>query len=400
MGWQAVSAIAQDHEVWVLTSARHRGSFDAARASGRIPPNVHLHFHGEFRPWHQSRFWARVQDWREFVAWTRSLLPAASALHREVGFDVIHHVTYSTWRVASPLWQLPLPFVWGPVGGAGRMPARFHSTLSPGGRFFERLRGAAALGRFSPQLRRCAQAAAHIFVSCADTQRVMRDLRRSESSISILSPGFFSPGQLARFAEGRAIRRLEGELKIFAGGNMIGSKGCALALRALAMAKAAGLKFHYTVAGGGPEEAYLRGLAVELGLKEVSFVSSLQGDAYLRALRETHIYLLPSFRENIGLTMMEAMLSGAVPVVLDRSAPGAIVTSACGIKVPSHSIEQVVADLCAALLHLGSNRQDLERMGSAAIERIESGFSQEHYRAEIGKVYEKLVQEARSQQVP
>jgi glycosyltransferase involved in cell wall biosynthesis len=147
------------------------------------------------------------------------------------------------------------------------------------------------------------------------------------------------------------------------------------------------MKFHYTVAGGGPEEAHVRRLAEELGLREVSFVPSLTGDAYLQALRQTHVYLLPSFRENIGLTMMEAMLSGAVPVVLDRSAPGEIVSTGSGIKVPSGSVEQVVADLCAALLHLDRNRHELTRMGVAAIARIERDFSQDHYRAAVSEVY-------------
>ncbi|MGV3532323.1 MAG: glycosyltransferase family 4 protein [Chthoniobacteraceae bacterium] len=373
-----------------MTSARHREGFETARQAGKVPENVTVVYHGEFKPWHPNRFWARVQDWREFVAWTKSLLPAAKALHARVGFDVAHHVTYSTWRVASPLWQLPVPFVWGPVGGAGHMPARFHSTLSRQGRNFERIRGIAGLGRFSPALRRCAQRAAHVFVSCQDTRCVVGGMRGTEQGISILSPGFFSPEQLARFANRRPAEKPRGELQIFAGGNMIGSKGVALALRALAAAKGAGLKFRYTVAGGGPEEAHLRQLASELGLSEVSFVAGLSGDAYLDALRASHVYLLPSFRENIGLTMMEAMLSGAVPVVLDRSAPGEIVTGDSGVRVPSESVDQVVRDMTAALLRLDRDRTELARMGTAAVERIERGFSQEHYRREVDAVYRGL----------
>lgn len=391
VGWQAITALAGHHELWVLTSARHRASIEAAQAKAEVPENVHFHFHGEFRAWHPNRFLARLQGWREFIQWTKTALPEARQLHQTVGFDVAHHVTYATWRIASPLWELPIPFVWGPVGGGGWMPSRFHSTLSFTGRSFEVVRSAAEMSKYSPQLRRCAKGAAHVFASCEDTKRLITTMRGTEQGISILSAGFFSPTQLARFAEGRTHKAAGNVLQIFTGGNIIGSKGCALALHALARCKEAGLRFQYTIAGGGPEEGYLRQLAEKLGLVEVAFVPSYRGDAYLEKLGETDIYLFPSFRENIGLTMMEAMLSGAVPIVLNRSAPGAIVTPKCGIAIPTDSIDQVISDLAAAVLRLGADCQLREQMGSAAIQRIERDFRESDYREEITKVYREVV---------
>jgi hypothetical protein len=46
----------------------------------------------------------------------RQSLDVARKLCAQHQFDLAHHVTYSSWRVPSPLWQLDLPFVWGPVG--------------------------------------------------------------------------------------------------------------------------------------------------------------------------------------------------------------------------------------------------------------------------------------------
>jgi glycosyltransferase involved in cell wall biosynthesis len=363
----------------------------AAEVAGKVPAGVHFHFHGEFRPWHPNRFLARLQDWREFSSWTNGALPVADRLHREIGFDVVHHVTYSTWRIASPLWQLPIPFVWGPVGGGGWMPSRFHSTLSVTGRSFEIVRSLSGLARFSPSLCRCAKGAAHIFASCADTKRLLASMRGSDDAISILSPGFFSPEQIARYSELRRSERTGEVLQIFTGGNIIGSKGCALALYAVARAKAAGLRFQYTIAGGGPEEAYLRNLASKLGLAEVLFVPAYKGAEYLQKIRETDIYLFPSFRENIGLTMMEAMLAGAVPIVLDRSAPGEIVTPECGVKLRADSVSQVIEDMSAAVLRLGTAPELRARLGESAVHRIESDFGEDHYRREVSRIYQNVV---------
>ncbi len=125
---------------------------------------------------------------------------------------------------------------------------------------------------------------------------------------------FSTAGDIARWQGCREGKKWQGPLQIFAGGSLEGRKGLAIALDALSQAKAQGLRFHFRICGEGPERGHLEALRNRLGLEgNVSFERPLSGQAYEDALRASHVYLLPSLRENAGLTLMEAMLADACP---------------------------------------------------------------------------------------
>ena len=97
---------------------------------------------------------------------------------------------------------------------------------------------------------------------------------------------------------------------------------------------------------------------------------------------------LRAARESAGLTMMEAMLAGAVPVVADCGGPGMIVTNECGYKIPvSHQL-QMVEQLANAVIELDRQRSLLTAKGQAASARIATEFSEDHYRKTINGIYQ------------
>ena len=392
-GWSAVRALARDHDLWVLTSRRNQPDLQRAAGKGLVPANVRFVFAGEFRPWHPNRLRARLQSWREYLHFSRAVLPLARQLHASEKFDLVHHVTYATWRVASPLWRLGIPFIFGPIGGNERFPARFFPTLSASASAFEVARMASnVVSRFSPVVRRSLREAAHVFAANAETERLVKAMRGSGNGVSRLLAGFYSDPQAEDFARFASGKNLDGPLRMFAAGNMEGRKGVALALAALARAKAAGVKFHYRLGACGPEIAHLKKLTVRLGLTaEVEFAENLHGEDYRRELGRTHVFLLPSLRESAGLTMMEAMLAGGVPVVADCGGPGNIVTEECGYKIPAMSREQMVAQLAAVITEINRDRKLISEKGSAARQRIATAFSEENYRRTANAVYSSVM---------
>jgi glycosyltransferase involved in cell wall biosynthesis len=165
-----------------------------------------------------------------------------------------------------------------------------------------------------------------------------------------------------------------------------------LALRALARVKSQGVKFRYRFCGGGPDAGAMRELAASLGLREEAFFDeALSGTAYRAELAATHIYLLPSFRESTGLTMMEAMLAGCVPVVADCGGPAGIVTSDCGYKIAVTTAEQMTGELADAIVAMDRQRDIIRQKGSAAAERIATAYSESNYRKVVGAVYASMV---------
>jgi glycosyltransferase involved in cell wall biosynthesis len=392
VGWLVVKSLARDHELWVLTGRRNQPDLQRAAAEGLVPANVHFIFAGEFQPWHPNRLRARLQDWREYQHFARAILPLARQLHATEKFDLAHHATIATWRVASPLWRLGIPFVFGPVGSNEKFPARFFPILSGSATLFELARMTSnVVSRFSPSVRESIRRAAHVFCANAETEQLMKTVRGSDQGVSRLMATFFTEEKVGTFARLATGRNLDGPLRLFASGNIEGRKGVALALAALARVKKNGGDFRYRLNANGPEIPHLKQLAARLGLsREIIFAQDQSREDYQRELGITHVYLLPSLRDNAPATLTEAMLAGCVPVVADCGGPSFMVNEECGYKIPVVNREQMVAKLAETIIAIDRNRQVILEKGRAASRRIATSFSEENYRVTVNAVYQSI----------
>jgi glycosyltransferase involved in cell wall biosynthesis len=132
----------------------------------------------------------------------------------------------------------------------------------------------------------------------------------------------------------------------------------------------------------------LERLAGQLGIADdVSIGHGFPREDYTRELQDTDLYLLPSLREGGGLTMMEAMLAGCVPLVADAGGPGSAVADGCGIRVPIHSPEQMAQEIAAAIIRFDQNRALLPEMGAAAARHIAQQYAHQRFIQAIGRVY-------------
>lgn len=64
----------------------------------------------------------------------------------------------------------------------------------------------------------------------------------------------------------------------------------------------------------------LRGLALELNLKRFEFVGELNGPRKLLAYQDADLFILPTYSENFGITVAEALAAGT-PVIVTKGAP-------------------------------------------------------------------------------
>ena len=77
-----------------------------------------------------------------------------------------------------------------------------------------------------------------------------------------------------------------------------------------------GMDVYYLIAGDGDQEDALKALAVDLGMKDrVRFLGYRKDIAELLAV--TDVFVLPSYREGLSVSLMEAMASGR-PLVASR----------------------------------------------------------------------------------
>lgn len=394
IGWKVSSALASIHEVHSLVFSGHRTELEQACAEGLVPPALHFHFHGPDwerppAPEVEKSFW-----WRCYRSFLADIRHKVAQLHAEHHFDLIHHVTFATWRLAVPLHGLGVPFVWGPVGGAERFPPSLLGILSPKAAAFEVARYVGNLvSRMSPSLNRMVRNADALIASNPDAETLLVGMRGSRAGVHPLLVTAFTPEERSRFAGAtRPGRQADAPLKAFAGGALEGRKGVSMALDAIALAKKQGLRIHYRVCASGPEKQHLISHAAALGISEdVSFEPPLKNEDYKQALAESDIYLLPSLRDNAPVTLMEAMLAGCIPIVAACGGPDMIVTDECGFRIPTHSKHKLVDGIAGALLRLQQEPSMMARMAAAARARITHDFSMESYLLRTGQIYQDAI---------
>jgi glycosyltransferase involved in cell wall biosynthesis len=387
LGWKSVLALAGSHRLTVFTHTNNQADLEKFLSSpttdARIR-DVKFVFVAKQYGYLRNEAIARMLNWHYYRLWLGECVEAVARCSSRDPIDLVHHITYSTWRMGSPFYQTGLPTVWGPVGGAGKVPISAYGVLSATTRCTEALRGILSFFyRLTPSFRRSLAANSVILASNEETRKFLN--RHTRREISIVFPTYFDASE----ATAPPAKAPGGTIRCFYGGGVIGSKGISLSLKAVALALGQGADLVFKIAGQGPERKHLIELARALGIADrVHFLPLLSGEDYRAALQEADLFLFPSFRENIGITMVDAMLYHTAPIVLDTSAPGEIVTAECGWKIPVTSNETIIGNLATAILQAHADRDLLDRKRRAARERILSNYSQERYLAQLKIAYE------------
>lgn len=385
VGWNWVRQIARHNDAWVITRQNHRA---AIQAHPELPPNARFVYF-DLPRW--ARFWKRGKRglYLYYYLWQIGAWLKARQLHRTVQFHIAHHVTFVTYWMPSFLALLPIPFVWGPVGGGESAPRSFLRTFPLRGIAFEWLRSAAqALGRRDPFVRLAARRSALAFASTPETAERIAALgcRRVE----LLSAMGLSAAELDRWSRHSACHCFHtggagprpaaasraalpdkpsaGRPFRFLGmGDLLHWKGCELGLRAFARAFPNHPNAEYWFIGEGIERRRLERLARELHVApRVKFWGQLPREAALARLAECHVLVHPSLHDSGGCVVAEALAAGRPVICLDLGGPALQVTAGAGFKIPAHSPAETIADLANAMQQLASNADLYARMSHAA----------------------------------
>jgi glycosyltransferase involved in cell wall biosynthesis len=376
MAWNLVQRLGRVCQLGVLTAAENRAAIEAALQREPLP-NVQFHYldlPGWLRPvlGHQGgvQFDAYLWQWKAYFV--------ARKLHRQMGFDAFHHLTYDNDWMASIIGALlPIPYLRGPGGGAHRTPKAFLRDYPFRERLWEQVRAIGQwLFRLDPFFMLGQRRAKGILVANREAlAAVPAKLRRKTQLFPLNGVPKAAFGDSAQAATDK------GRYQVLTAGRLVRLKAFDLAMRAfktfLERNAANGLRddAELSIVGEGPELARLRRLASALGLEgQVRFESWLPQEELWSRMRACDVFIFPSLRDGGGLVVVEAMAAGKPVICADLGGPGMHVTEQCGIKVQPGSPKQVVADLATALERLSRDEEERLRMGRAARERAEQVY--------------------------
>lgn len=385
LAWKAILALHGHCEsITIITHRSHQDVIESWLTNHKSElSNCRFIYIGEPISHHRNQRIARLLIWRHYAKWMQQVTNFITTNKDAYGWDVCHHVTFSTWRLGSPFFKTGLPTVWGPIGGGGSVPWRCLVHMSLSGKLAEVLRDILSFWySMAPSLKQSLSQTTVILASNAETSDFLH--RISKRRYPSVFPTWFESIDPPQAKKPRTA-----PLKLFTGGGIIASKGIALSILAISELKAMGVSVELLIAGYGPEKPYLEKLITSLSLNaHVSFLPLLSGDDYVDVLQQCEIFLFPSFRENIGMTMVEAMLHEQAPIVLNRSAPGEIVTSECGWLIDAADAESIIRGINDAIREAVSQPRLLRQKQSCARRRILENYSKQRYTSHILSAYE------------
>jgi glycosyltransferase involved in cell wall biosynthesis len=360
--WQIAWHLSRFHEVWVMATA---GSKESVEQQLALTPNRKLHF-----IWIQTpRYFERLPTaYREltlrlrYLFWQRAVLREARQQHHRHQFDLVHHLSWGTISAPPLLWRLPIPLVWGPVGGAQTAPPAYRRYFGQAWRE-ELLRTFRVyLATKMPGLRRALRNCALILSTNPETTRALQNAGAREVR--------FHPniGITEEFLTATVPRpqHTQRDLVILWAGRLIPIKGLGLALEAFSKLDR-NLRVRLRIAGDGPLKVEMQNLAHTLGIAaRVDFLGAVPWLEMKRHYQEADLFLFTSLRDSSGQVLAEAMASGLPIVTLDHQGVGAIVPPQAGMRVRVENPEQTVRALSDEMNRLISSEELRESMSDAA----------------------------------
>ena len=393
MGWNWVCQAARFHQVSVITRANNRAEIEAF-LSKQPMPNVQW-FYLDLPKW--ARFWKRGRRGIHlyYCLWQIGAYLLAKRLHQRRPFDLAHHVTLVNYWLPIYLGLLPVPLIWGPVGGGESAPPGFWRSWSFRGKSYEFSR---RLGQWlcgiNPLVSHTAKRAAAVLATTEETAKKLRELGCKR--IQICSQVGLPQNEIDRLKE-FPLPRESNRFRVLSVGSLAHFKGFEIGLRAFASFHRRLPQSEYWLIGHGPERRRVEGLARRLGLWEhVVFFGELARSEVLAKLGECDVLLHPTLHDSGGWASVEAMAAGRPVICLDRGGPALQVTLETGIKVAATSPSQVVADLAEALVQLASDPERRACLGAMARERVQKHFSWDRKGEDLMAVYAEAVRGARA----
>lgn len=354
--WRLAEGLARaGHHVTVITTSRYPGEHD-------VPPDLADRLILNFVDARAIAILRRGQlgVYANYRAWQRHSLVAARALISSSSetFDVIHHYSWGSLFLGSPLAALDLPFVFGPVGGGSTSPNEMKSLYRSVDQWKERFRAAVISSvRLNPITRHVTKRASLILAANSDTA----DLLNSLGGNSSLMMQDTTPAEWLGAAQ--ACRQYIDRSNVIWVARAMPRKGILLAVMVASRLPAS---FTVHVVGDGKELNRAKVLTKKLGLESrVVFHGLVPWTEVLGMYDLADVMLFTSIRDTFGSQILDAASRGLPVVAIRQQGVGDFVPASAGHLVALDSPAVMAEGMAEAIIDLCSN-EDRYRSASAA----------------------------------
>ena len=395
--WQILSRLAQWYNLWVITEeTQYREDVtNYLKNNPSLAERMCFSFIPRSRKGGLSRKRPAlpIREVLEHRKWLKRSFVVAKQLHSKINFDLVHHLRGDSFREPGHLWKLPVPFVWGPIGGTASIPWQMLTALDSKARIEYTVRNVvnALQFHFSPRVHNACFAAKRILAQTTEDQKNFSKVHGVEALIAHEQGCDPSKGSLHYYDGTR-------KLKVAWIGRCISGKAMPILLKAICNPE---IKEHITlhVAGNGPCLSKWQTLAENLGLAEQCIWYGWLGQQKtLDLLNSCDVLAFTSLLEATSTTVMQALSLGIPVICLKLCGFGDVITDECGIAIPAKDTRSAIKGFSTAFGSILQKPQRLEEISKGALRQAVK-YSWDHLAQQVKDAYEiALVNTARSEE--
>lgn len=395
LGWNWSVKIADHHDVTVIA-----GDYEDSKSviESHLDQDRALaqRIRFEFVPWFERPNWglkAWAWDYYQplyyaaYERWMRMAYETARRLMQESRYDLCHQLNMVGFREPGYLWQSPIPFVWGPIGGTQNVPWGMLHRLGAVecARHLSRNVINEYQKRFSRRFRQALARSNAVIAIASDTAESLLRLHGKESQVIAAAFGT-SVHPLGR------VRRPHGTVRFIYTGQHVMRKGVPFALQALARLERR-ISWTLDVLGAGVETESWKQQAERLRIADrVTFHGFVTRDRLFELLSQADVYVFPSLLEGWPASIAEALSLGLPVVTTDHQGMRDMVTPDCGILVDPSRAARLIDGLSRAFSTLAATPDLVEKLSAGALRRA-AEISAEQQMPAILAAYDRAIQD-------
>jgi len=263
-----------------------------------------------------------------YYAWLLKARGMVKKLVNNKSFSHAHHVTYSSIKFGTPLYNLDLKTVLGPLGG-GTLPDSSLRKYLGKHFFFELFKNTIsnALSIVNPTVSKSIRTADQILVS--------NDVAEKQVTKYTATPTvkMFDAGLADYFENDYKEKELGETVNILWIGRMLPRKGLNLAIETVAHLPK-DFKYHFYIVGDGPLMDSSKKEVQKYNLQNtVSFLGKLPHNHLKSVFEQSHLLLFPSLIDSCPMQVFEAMANALPVVTLNHQGMKEQVVEGSGIKI-------------------------------------------------------------------
>jgi glycosyltransferase involved in cell wall biosynthesis len=381
VGWQWVIAIAANHDVWVCTKGNNKDNIERELRNKPIP---NLHFiYVDLPQW--LSFWKKGQRGVHlyYYLWQFAAFFHSIKIHRKIGFDIGHHITFVNAWLWTFLALMPIPFIWGPIGTNRKLPPQLLPNIYERAKNLLRYSFQILIRSIDPLYWISVIRADVILVINKDTQNIFPLRYIAKHKIDI------EPAIGTDPIHHKSNR--DNIFNVLFVGRFILIKGVHLAMEAFAIFSKEKENVRFTLIGEGLLEKRLLHIVKEARIEDkVSIVRWMPREFAIAAMSKSDAFLFPTM-EGAGMVVLEAMAAGLPVICLDFGGPSTMVDDKSGIRVAIKSYTETIAALSRALEFLYNNPRIKDSMGSCAAERVANLYTWSKKSEIVDKYYKHII---------